>query len=202
MTIALLGASGHVGLRLLKELISRGYRVTAVSRNEQKIPAWPGVNRVACDVNNEKALAVVLAEHRAVISAVPFLLVQIESLLAAIKAAEVSRYLVVGGAGSLWVDEHRQLLNTPEFPAAYVAEARAGQAFLTRLRQEDDLNWTFLSPSANFFAGERTQKFRLGGEQLLVGEQGSSISFEDFAVAMVDELESNAHPRQRFTVGY
>ena len=94
------------------------------------------------------------------------------------------------------------LLSTPQFPAAYKQEATRGAEFLAYLRGLDNLDWTFLSPSALFFAGERTGKFRLGADQLLTNEKGSSISFEDFAVAMVDELEKPAHMRQRFTVGY
>jgi hypothetical protein len=94
------------------------------------------------------------------------------------------------------------LIDTPEFPAAYKAEAAAGAAFLDLLRPEKELNWTFLSPSALFTAGERTGKFRLGTERLLTTDKGSSISFEDYAIALVDELEKPQHSRQRFTVGY
>jgi putative NADH-flavin reductase len=86
---------------------------------------------------------------------------------------------------------------------AYKAEAEAGGAFLDLLRAEKELNWTFLSPSALFVAGERTGKFRLGTDQLLTAADGkSSISFEDFAVALADEIERPAHIRQRFTIGY
>ena len=94
-------------------------------------------------------------------------------------------------------------MTTPNFPAAYKAEAEKGAAFLDRLRLEKDLNWTFLSPSAPFTEGERTGKFRLGTDRLLTDESGKSwISFPDFAVALVDEIERPAHPGQRFTVGY
>jgi putative NADH-flavin reductase len=96
-----------------------------------------------------------------------------------------------------------RLVTTPGFPVAYKAEAEAGAAFLDLLRAEKELNWTFLSPSALFVAGERTGKFRLGTDQLLTAADGkSSISFEDFAVALADEIERPAHIRQRFTVGY
>ena len=93
-------------------------------------------------------------------------------------------------------------MDTPDFPAEYKAEALAGGVFLDALRGTDDLDWTFLSPSAMFVPGERTTKFRLGTDQLLVNDEGSSISFEDYAIALVDELEKPAHVRQRFTVGY
>jgi len=95
-----------------------------------------------------------------------------------------------------------RVIDAPDFPAAYKEEALKGAAFLDLLRQEPELDWTFLSPSALFVAGQRTGRFRLGGDQLLVSDQGSSISFEDFAVALVDEIEAPAHRRQRFTVGY
>lgn len=115
----------------------------------------------------------------------------------------MSRYLVVGGAGSLEVAPGVPLVTTPNFPPQYKAEAEKGVAFLERLRQERQLNWTFLSPSALFEAGNRTGKFRLGTDQLLVNSAGKSwISFEDFAVAMADEIERPAHIRARFTVGY
>lgn len=110
---------------------------------------------------------------------------------------------MVGGAGSLEVAPGVRLVTTPGFPAAYKAEAEKGAAFLDRLRQEKELDWTFLSPSAMIDFGSRTGKFRLGTDQLLVDAEGKSfISFEDFAVAMADEIERPAHRRARFTVGY
>jgi hypothetical protein len=95
-----------------------------------------------------------------------------------------------------------RLIDTSQFPAIYKAEAAAGGVFLDLLRQEPVLDWTFLSPAAMFMPGERTGKFRLGRDQLLTNDKGSSISFEDYAIAMVDEIEKPAHSRQRFTVGY
>ena len=115
----------------------------------------------------------------------------------------MSRYLVVGGAGSLEVAPGVPLVTTPNFPPQYKAEAEKAAAFLDRLRQEKELNWTFLSPSALLDFGSRTGKFRLGRDELLVDSAGKSwISFEDFAVAMADEIERPAHVRARFTVGY
>jgi putative NADH-flavin reductase len=96
-----------------------------------------------------------------------------------------------------------RLIDTPEFPAAYKAEASKGAEYLELLRTTaSDLDWTFLSPSAIFIPGERTEKFRIGKDQLLTNDKGSSISFEDYAIAAVDELEKPAHIRERFTVGY
>ncbi|WP_040847590.1 NAD(P)-dependent oxidoreductase, partial [Nitrospirillum viridazoti] len=118
--------------------------------------------------------------------------------------AGVKRLLMVGGAGSLEVAPGVALIDTPEFPAAYKAEAGAGRDVLNALRQGDTgVEWTFLSPSAFFFAGERTGRFRLADDQLLVDATGKSqVSYEDFAVALVDEVESPAHVNRRFTVGY
>jgi len=123
-------------------------------------------------------------------------------LIAAVREASVPRYLVVGGAGSLEVAPGVKLIDTPQFPAIYKAEAAAGSVFLDLLRQQSDLDWTYLSPSAVFAPGERTGKFRLGRDALLTNDKGSHISFEDYAIALADEIEKPAHSRQRFTVGY
>ena len=124
-------------------------------------------------------------------------------LLQAVRESGVKRYFVVGGAGSLEVAPGVRLIDTPEFPAIYKTEATKGAEFLELLRTTaGDLDWTFLSPAAMFVPGERTGKFRLGKDQLLASDKGSSISFEDYAVAAVDELEKPAHIRERFTVGY
>jgi putative NADH-flavin reductase len=109
----------------------------------------------------------------------------------------------VGGAGSLEVAPGVALVDTPQFPAAYKVEASAGRDFLNALRRETELNWTFLSPSALFVPGERTGRFRVGGDQLLKDKDGKSwISMEDYAIAMLAEVETPKHPHQRFTVGY
>jgi len=202
MTIALIGASGNAGSRILKELSDRGHHVTALARHPDRIPKLPNVTARQADVFERDALAALLKGHEAVISAVHFTASDPDLLIAAVKASGVARYLVVGGAGSLEVAPGVRVIDAPDFPAAYRDEALKGAAFLDLLRQEPDLDWTFLSPSALFVAGQRTGRFRLGGDQLLVSGQGSSISFEDFAVALVDEIEAPAHRRQRFTVGY
>jgi putative NADH-flavin reductase len=202
MKIALIGASGNAGSRLLTELVNRGHEVTAIVRNPEKVPSSPKVTAKKGDVYDEAGLAKLLAGHDAVISSVHFLAFDPEKLIAAVRASGVKRYLVVGGAGSLEVAPGLKLIDAPNFPEIYRAEASAGGAYLDLLRKQDDLDWTFLSPAAMFVPGERTGKFRLGTDQLLANDAGSSISFEDFAIAMVDEIERPKHVKQRFTVGY
>lgn len=200
--VALIGASGHAGSRLLAELSDRGHQVTAIARNRDNIELLPGVSAKQGDAGDREALAVLLKGHDAVISALPFRTSDVKTLVGALRDAGVSRYLVVGGAGSLEVAPGEKLIDQPDFPEAYQPEARAGGEFLDFLRGVEDLEWTFLSPSAEFVAGRRTGRFRLGNDELLTHEGGSRISFEDYAVAMVDELETPTHVRQRFTVGY
>lgn len=203
MTIALIGATGFIGSRILTELVSRGHAVTAIVRNPEKVPALPGVKAVKGDIFDKDGLATLLAGHEAVISSVHYLASDAEALLGAVKQSGVKRYLVVGGAGSLEVAPGVKLFDTPEFPAVYLDEARKGGIYLDLLKQEKALDWTFLSPSAIIVPGERTGKFRLGLDQLLVDSKGESrISAEDYAIALVDELEKPAHSRRRFTVGY
>jgi uncharacterized protein len=201
--VGLIGATGRVGSRLLAELVARGHAVTAIARHPDKVPAQPGVTAKRGDVFDKKGLTALLFGHDAVISAVRFGDSDPRILIAPVKAAGVGRYLVVGGAGSLEVAPGQKLIDTPTFPPAFKPEAGKGGEFLKILREEKGLDWTFLSPSAVIEPGRRTGKFRLGGDQLLTDAQGkSSISFEDFAVALVDELEKPAHSRRRFTVGY
>ena len=200
--IALIGASGMIGSRLLKELSDRGHQVTGIARNPEKIAALPGGTAKKGDLFDKDGLAVLLKGHDAVISAVHYLASDGDILIAAVRASGVKRYLVVGGAGSLFVAPGKRLVDTPEFPAIYKAEALKGADYLDRLRSVEDLDWTFLSPSAVIHPGERTGTFRLGQDTLLANDKGSSISCEDYAVAMVDEIEKPAHIRQRFTVGY
>ena len=203
MKIAVAGASGRAGSEITRELSRRGHAVTAIARNPEKIDHLPNVTPTRGDVLDQAGLAKLWAGHDVAVSSVHFLASDPHKLIGAAKEARVGRYLVVGGAGSLEVAPGVRLVTTPNFPAQYRAEAEKGAAFLDRLWQERELNWTFLSPSALFVAGERTGKFRLGTDQLLTGVGGKSwISFEDFAVAMADEIERPAHVRKRFTVGY
>ncbi|OZI37255.1 3-beta hydroxysteroid dehydrogenase [Bordetella genomosp. 10] len=200
--VALIGASGNAGARILKELSDRGHSVTAIARNPEKIADLPKVTARRGDVDDKEGLAALLRGHDAVISSVRFSASDPRVLIDAVRASGVRRYLVVGGAASLEIAPGKRLLDQPDFPQAYKVEATKGAEFLDLLKGVQDLDWTFLSPSAMFMPGERTGKFRLGTDQLLTGEHGSSISFEDYAVALVDELEKPAHVRRRFTVGY
>lgn len=203
MNIAIIGAAGRAGSRIQAELLRRGHSVTAIVRDPAKVAAAPGLTVKAGDANDAGTLAPLLAGHDAVVSAVMFLMGDADSLIGAVKRSGVPRYLVVGGAGSLEVAPGVRVLDLPEFPEAYKAEATKGAELLDRLKAEPTLNWTFLSPSAEFVLGERTGKFRLGTDGLLAEESGRSwISYEDFAVALVDEIETPKHERKRFTVGY
>lgn len=203
MKIALIGITGNVGSRVAAELLQRDHVVTGIARDPQRAQPRTGVTLVQGDATDAAALAPLLAGHDAVISAGRFLSSDANALVSAVKAAGVPRLLVVGGAGSLEVAPGAALIDTPQFPQAYKAEAGAGAAFLAALREETALNWTFLSPSAEFVPGERTGVFRLGGDALLVDVNGRSwISIDDYAIALVDELERPRHARSRFTVGY
>jgi uncharacterized protein len=203
MKIAVIGASGNAGSRIVAELARRGHAITAIARSPEKIAPQPGVTPTRGDVMDQGSLTRLLAGHDAAVSSVHFLDFDPVKLVGAVKDSKVGRYLVVGGAGSLEVAPGVRLVTTPGFPVAYKAEAEKGAAFLDLLAGETQLNWTFLSPQALFTAGERTGKFRLGTDQLLTAADGKSwISFEDFAVALADEIERPAHIRKRFTVGY
>lgn len=212
MNIALIGASGFIGSALRQELLSRGHAVTALVSQPDKLAPAANLRTVKVDVLDTAALTVQLRGHDAVMSAFSGHAQQdvlgyyergIRSIVAAAREARVPRLLVVGGAGSLEVAPGVQLLDTPQFPAAYRATAEGARLALNLLRAQEGLNWTMLSPSAVIFPGERTGRFRLGGDQLLVDAQGESrVSVQDYAAAFVDELERPAHERRRFTVGY
>ncbi|MCW2481121.1 NAD(P)-dependent oxidoreductase [Candidatus Symbiopectobacterium sp. NZEC135] len=202
MKVALIGATGMAGSEILKELVARGHQVTAIARNTTAIPQHDAVTPLALDVSDRDGLSAALRGHDAAISAVRFQAVEPSHLIEAVSQSGVTRYLVVGGAGSLEVAGTR-LLDTPDFPDAYRPEATRGAEFLAALRQHDELSWSFLSPSALFTPGPRTGHFRLGKDTLLVDEAGNSaISAGDFSVALVDELEQDNHLKSRFTVGY
>lgn len=202
MRVALIGATGNAGSRILTELVRRGHAVTAIVRNPDAVPKLANVQAQKGDVYDQTGLAELLKGHDAVISSVRFTASDPAKLIASVREGGVKRYLVVGGAGSLEVAPGLKLIDAPDFPEAYKPEAAAGGVFLDLLRQQQDLDWTFLSPSRVFVPGERTGVFRLGSDQLIANEAGSSISLEDFAVALIDELENPSHVRQRFTVGY
>jgi hypothetical protein len=201
--IAIIGATGRAGSQLLEEALRRGHSVTAIARDASSLAGRTAVVAKNLDVNDAQAYAEAVAGHDVVISATHFSTVSAATTIEPVKQAGVPRLLVVGGAGSLFVAPSVRVIDTPDFPAEYKTEASAGAAFLDELKKEKNLDWTFLSPSALFVEGPRTGVFRLGLDNLLVDTNGqSSISFADFAIAMLDEIEQPAHSRQRFTVGY
>ena len=203
MKIALIGATGMAGSRILEELVSRGHYVKAIARNTHKLSDTERVLTVNLDLNDAEALVNELKGQDAVVSAVRFQGLNANRLIEVIRESKVKRYLVVGGAGSLNVpNQNIRVMDTEDFPAEYKLEAEAAANFLDNLKHVDDLDWTFISPSAEFSPGKRTGEFRTGKDELLVGSEGSKISTEDFAVALSDELERNNHIKQRFTVGY
>jgi len=201
--IAIIGATGRAGSQLLEEALRRGHSVTAIARDTSKLGQRAGVITKNVDVADGAALQAAVAGHDVVISAAHFSTIPVSAILGPVKKAGVKRLLVVGGAGSLLLPTGGKVIDSPGFPDEYKAEASAGGVYLDTLRQEQDLDWTFLSPSAEFVEGERTGTFRLGKDNLLVSTQGRSwITFADYAIAMIDEIENPAHSRQRFTVGY
>jgi len=201
--IAIIGATGRAGSQLLEEALRRGHSVTAIARDTSKIDPRDGVAGKAVDALDAAALQAAIAGHDVVISAAHFATLPAGAVVGPVKKSGVKRLLVVGGAGSLLLPDGTRVIDSEGFPEAYKAEAGAGAEFLASLREERDLDWTFLSPSAEFVEGERTGTFRLGQDDLLVSSEGRSwITFADYAIAMLDEVEAPKHSRQRFTVGY
>jgi uncharacterized protein len=213
MKIALIGATGFVGSAILKEALDRGYEVTAMMRNPDKLTPHAKLLPKKGNVYNEDEVTRLVTGHDAVISAFnpgwsnPDIYNQqirgTQAIINGVKKAGIKRLLFVGGAGSLEVKPGVQSVDLPGFPIEYKQGALATRETLSMLRKETDLEWSFLSPSADVFPGQRTGKFRLGADQLLTNAQGESrISVEDYAIAMIDEVEKPKHIRQRFTVGY
>jgi putative NADH-flavin reductase len=201
--IAIIGATGRAGSQLLEEALRRGHSVTAIARDTSKLVQRTGVVSKAVDALDAAALQAAVAGHDTVISAAHFATLPASAVVGPVKKAGVKRLLVVGGAGSLLLPDGTRVIDSKGFPAEYKAEAGAGAEFLENLRHEKDLDWSFLSPSAEFVEGERTSKFRIGKNDLLVSSEGRSwITFADYAIAMLDEIEAPKHSRQRFTVGY
>jgi putative NADH-flavin reductase len=201
--IAIIGATGRAGSQLLEEALRRGHSVTAIARDTSKIGQRAGVVTRDVDALDASALQAAIAGHDVVISAAHFATLPASAVVGSVKKAGVKRLLVVGGAGSLLLPDGTRVIDSEGFPEAYKAEASAGAAFLGKLREEKDLDWTFLSPSAEFVEGERTGTLRFGQDDLLVSSEGRSwITFADYAIAMLDEVETPKHVRQRFTVGY
>ncbi|WP_395945854.1 NAD(P)-dependent oxidoreductase [Brevundimonas sp.] len=202
MKISVLGASGRAGSEITRELAARGHQVIAIARKPEAIPAADNVTPVAGDASDAAVLAELIKGSDAVISALHHN-VAAETLLTALKTAGVPRLLVTGGAGSLEVAPGVRLIDTPDFPEEFKPYALPGIAFLDDLRSETQVDWTFFSPAAFIEEGPRLGAFRTGTDQLIVDADGhSKISFADYAIAMVDELEQHNHSRARFTAAY
>jgi uncharacterized protein len=209
MNVVLYSATGMIGSRILNELVSRGHRVIAVVRDPAKVPAHANVAAVKGDILDPDDVAAKVRGADAVISAygpgtgdVNDLVIATRSLIAGLHKASVWRLIFVGGAGSLLVAPGVDLIDSGHLPEQYLAVAIAHRDALNMLRG-CDLFWTYFSPAGFIQPGERTGKFRLGLESLITDEKGnSSISAEDYAVALVDELENPKHIRERFTIGY
>lgn len=209
MKVVLFGASGMIGSRALDELVRRGHTVSAVVRHPEKVKPANGVTVVKGDVTLSGDVAAAARGADAAVSAYspprtdPGMISEaVRALIAGLNEAGVKRLIVVGGAGSLEVAPGVQLVETPSFPPGWTAIALAHRDVLPVLR-ESDLDWSYFSPAALIEPGQRTGRFRLGGTRLVANDHGESkISVEDYAVALVDELEKPRHLRQQFTVGY
>ena len=210
MKIAIVGATGMIGSKLLKEAIDRGHVVTAVSRHATRLPPHDRVRPVDLDVLDTEQLAKAFSGQDAILHAFapPRLSVEervaqqhagTRSIIAAAKSAGVHRILAVGGAGTLEVAPGVMNADRPEFPRSWEGGVKSTAQIKVMLAAEPDLDWTFLSPSHEIFEGERTGKFRLGLDRMLIDADGkSSISVADYAIAMIDELENPKHSRRAF----
>ena len=220
MNVVLLAATGQAGRTILNELINRGHQVTAVARNLEKLPEQlpQSVKRVQDDLSSADRIAEIIAGADAVVSAfgpsssdprytsdqsyTDQLVSLTERAIAAVRKAGVTRLIVVGGCGSLEFSPGVTVLDSGHWPPQYVPIAKSHVKAFAALRASD-INWTYFSCPMSITPGERTGKFRLGGDNLIKDAQGKSrVSFEDYAVALVNELEKPAHERARFTVGY
>jgi uncharacterized protein len=215
MKIALIGSTGFVGSAVLNELLQRGHHVVALARDPAKLAPRAGLDVVAADAQDAAQVATAVRGSEAVISAynpgwtAPDLYNQFrkghDAIVAGTRQAGVARLLVVGGAGSLYVDPGVQLVDTPQFldhvPPNIVPGAQAARDALSSLREEKELDWTFVSPPVGLAPGERSGHYRFGSEEVLMdGDKPAGISVADLAVAIVDEIERARHSRQRFTV--
>jgi putative NADH-flavin reductase len=213
MKVVIIGASGKIGAPILNEALMRGHKVTAIVRHPEKITVRnPLLNVVKADILKDKVDKLVKG-HDAVISAYnpgwsdPDIyndqIKGYKAIISGVKRSGIKRLLVVGGAGTLEVAPGVQLLDTANFPENIKGGVLATRETLNMLREEKELEWTFLSPPASIDPGERTGHYRVGKDQLLKNEEGESkISTQDYAVAMLDELENPQHIRARFTVAY
>lgn len=215
MKVAIIGATGFVGSKLVNEALNRGLEVTAIARKTENISA-ENVNKVSVDVNNVNQLSEVLKNQDVVISAFnagwtnPNLyddfLSGAKSIQQAVKQAGVQRMIVVGGAGSLYANENQQLVDSPDFPAEIKPGATAARDYLNVLKEETTLDWAFFSPAIEMHPGiteGRTGKYRLGKDYPVFDENNiSKLSPEDVAVVLLDEVQEPKHHQERFTAAY
>ncbi|EPR3508075.1 NAD(P)-dependent oxidoreductase [Serratia marcescens] len=213
MKVAIIGATGFVGRRVVDEALARGIQVTAIARQKKELPEHANLTIALGDVADTAWLAGQLRGQDAVISAYnpgwgednlyEKTARGAQQILTAVEQAGVKRLLVVGGAGSLEVAPGVELVDTPQFPENIRPGAQAVRDLRNKLRNESVLDWTYLSPAALLEPGKRTGQFRLGTTQLLMnGEAPASISVEDLAVAIVDEIEKPQFIRAQFTAAY
>jgi putative NADH-flavin reductase len=210
LKIALFGSSGHIGSRILNEALARAHQVTAIVRDAtRQTDKRPNLEYKTGDVLKPESVAAATKGNDVVISAygpgagdANQIATAAQSLVEGVGANQPMRLIVVGGAGALEVSPGVQWLHTPNFPPAYKKLALAHRDAFEIIRKAT-FNWTYVSPSAEIDAGVRTGRFRIGTDQLLVDANGkSSISMEDFAAAILDEVEKPKFSRARFTVGY
>ena len=214
--VAVIGATGFVGTQVVKELANRGYFVNALARNTSKIEESENVKAVTADIYNTAELSEILKGNDAVISAFnpgwtnpnifEDFLKGAESIEKAVEESGVKRFITVGGAGSLYIAENLQLIDTPEFPAEIKPGAEAARQYLEMIKRNEKLDWTFFSPAIEMHqgtAGVRKGTYRTALENPVFDEEGRSVlSVEDVAVALVDELENGKFVKQRFTAAY
>jgi putative NADH-flavin reductase len=216
MRVVLYGATGMIGSRILKELLSRGHVVTAVVRDRSKLTPQNNLTIEKGDMLDADNIAKVAKGSDVVISSygppsgpqgpdptkISLLPDATRALIAGVRRAGAPRIIMVGGAGSLEISPGLQIVDAPTFPDAYKPIALAHRDAYHIMRASD-LNWTYFSPAMMIQPGERTGKFRLGKDALISDDKGnSSISAEDFSIALVDEVEQGRHTKQRFTIGY
>jgi putative NADH-flavin reductase len=212
MKIAVFGASGRIGSRIVTEALNRDIDVTAVVRRPESYTViHPHLKVAKGDIFNAQDVETGAFNQDVVVSAynntqgapISTITEVAIPLINGVKQAHTKRLIIVGGAGSLEVSPGVQLVDAPNFPPAYKASALAHRESLKIYQKEKELQWIYVSPSAEIAPGERTGNFRTGTNQLLTDENGKSfISMEDFAVAIVDEILNPRHIRERFTVGY
>ncbi|WP_375090500.1 NAD(P)-dependent oxidoreductase [Peribacillus sp. RS7] len=208
MKIGIIGASGKAGSLILKEALTRGHEVTAIVRDEAKVQIQGASvlekDLFALKAEDIKEFDVVVNAFGAAPGKEHLHVDAGKILIDAMKGAPKTKLIVVGGAGSLFVDEAKttRVLETPEFPKEYFATAYNQSKNLEDLQNATGIQWTFISPSAFFDPqGNRTGGYKLGRDNLLVNSKGESyVSYADFALAVLDEIENPQHINQRFTV--